>query len=236
MGEVERIDQREGTLVSFNLFGMSIIYVPMEGSLCAIKECILKRKGKEGEKPLGDFVSSEGSVSTHDTVDLPVPKVVSSGDVSANDLVRIRRICQAVSGLAGKERNANLKEFMGENVPSIPLFDYLSRLVKYVNVYNKGVVYELDGAKVSLGLVYLHIALCYLDRIPNALMGINVYNVHRVFAVLIFIAHKYCAEEKHKFSVHKIVDITGIPQESLIAMETKMVVDILKFDLYIVKE
>merc|ERR1711916_355499 len=111
-----------------------------------------------------------------------------------------------------------------------------SRLVKYVNVYNKGVVYELDGAKVSLGLVYLHIALCYLDRVPNALSGINVYNVHRIFAVLIFLAHKYCAEEKHKFDVNRIVDITRIPRASLIEMETRMVVNVLKFDLYIVKE
>ena len=117
------------------------------------------------------------------------------------------------------ENNANDKQndiFSGVRIPSISIFDFLMRIIKYTN---------LEKSTLIIGLIYL-------DRFTEN-YKLNKWNLHRLLFTSLVIAIKY--NEDDSFENNYYSKVCGISHQELYTLEVAFV-DEVDFDLFVTNE
>ena len=98
--------------------------------------------------------------------------------------------------------------------PSIPLFVYLQRILKYVKI-------ELST---------LIIAMIYIDRICREKVFLNEFNIHRIMIIAIYIAYIY--NEDKKYDNNYLSLVSGMSKDEIITLEEDFL-ELIEFKLFV---
>ena len=98
--------------------------------------------------------------------------------------------------------------------PPITLFDYLRRIIKYLN----------------LEISTLIISMIYIDRICKEKVFINEYNIHRIMLISIYIAYTYNEDCIHDNNYLALV--SGISKKEMVLLENEFL-ELIDFRLFV---
>ena len=98
--------------------------------------------------------------------------------------------------------------------PSISLFDYLQRIIKYVKI-------ELST---------LIIAMIYIDRICREKVFLNEFNIHRIMLISIYMAYIY--NEDCVFDNKYLALVSGLSKAEMMTLQEDFL-DLVEFNLYV---
>ena len=98
--------------------------------------------------------------------------------------------------------------------PSISLFDYLQRIIKYVKI-------ELST---------LIIAMIYIDRICRDKVFLNEFNIHRIMLISIYMAYIY--NEDCVFDNKYLALVSGLSKAEMMTLQEDFL-DLVEFNLYV---
>ena len=98
--------------------------------------------------------------------------------------------------------------------PPISLFDYLRRIIKYLN----------------LEISTLIISMIYIDRICKEKVFINEYNIHRIMLISIYIAYTYNEDCIHDNNYLALV--SGISKKEMVLLENEFL-ELIDFRLFV---
>ena len=98
--------------------------------------------------------------------------------------------------------------------PSISLFDYLQRIIKYVKI-------ELST---------LIIAMIYIDRICQDKVFLNEFNIHRIMLIAIYMAYIY--NEDCVFDNKYLALVSGLSKAEMMTLQEDFL-DLVEFNLYV---
>ena len=98
--------------------------------------------------------------------------------------------------------------------PSISLFDFLQRILKYIRI----------------GFSTLIIAMIYIDRICKEKVFLNEYNIHRIMLIAIYIAYIY--NEDRVFDNNYLALVSGLSKEEMLTLEEDFL-DLIEFNLFV---
>jgi len=98
--------------------------------------------------------------------------------------------------------------------PSISLFDYLQRIIKYVRI-------ELST---------LIIAMIYIDRICREKVFLNEFNIHRIMLISIYMAYIY--NEDCVFDNKYLALVSGLSKAEMMTLQEDFL-DLVEFNLYV---
>ena len=101
--------------------------------------------------------------------------------------------------------------------PPITLFDYLRRIIKYLN----------------LEISTLIISMIYIDRICKEKVFINEYNIHRIMLISIYIAYTYNEDCIHDNNYLALV--SGISKKEMVLLENEFL-ELIDFRLFVSNE
>ena len=101
--------------------------------------------------------------------------------------------------------------------PPISLFDYLRRIIKYLN----------------LEISTLIISMIYIDRICKEKVFINEYNIHRIMLISIYIAYTYNEDCIHDNNYLALV--SGISKKEMVLLENEFL-ELIDFRLFVSNE
>lgn len=121
--------------------------------------------------------------------------------------------------------NKSKSVFDGPSIPSIPVSDYLARMVKYIDAWKCG-----EDARVGRGIRALIVSLVYLDRMSQrkSEFRITSYNVHRVLMIAMLVSTKFFEDIPFQNSYWSRV--AGVSLEELNKLEASFCATI-DFDL-----
>ena len=98
--------------------------------------------------------------------------------------------------------------------PSISLFDYLQRIIKYLKI-------ELST---------LIIAMIYIDRICQDKVFLNEFNIHRIMLIAIYMAYIY--NEDCVFDNKYLALVSGLSKAEMMTLQEDFL-DLVEFNLYV---
>ena len=101
--------------------------------------------------------------------------------------------------------------------PSIPLFVYLQRILKYVKI-------ELST---------LIIAMIYIDRICREKVFLNEFNIHRIMLISIYMAYIY--NEDCVYDNKYLALVSGLSKAEMMTLEEDFL-DLIEFNLFVSEE
>ena len=101
--------------------------------------------------------------------------------------------------------------------PSIPLFVYLQRILKYVKI-------ELST---------LIIAMIYIDRICLEKVFLNEFNIHRIMLISIYMAYIY--NEDCVYDNKYLALVSGLSKAEMMTLEEDFL-DLIEFNLFVSEE
>ena len=104
--------------------------------------------------------------------------------------------------------------FTFKMLPSLSLFDYLQRILKYVKI-------ELST---------LIIAMIYIDRICREKVFLNEYNIHRVMLISIYMAYIY--NEDKVFDNKYLALVSGLSKAEMMTLQEDFL-DLIEFNLFV---
>ena len=104
--------------------------------------------------------------------------------------------------------------FTFKMLPSLSLFDYLQRILKYVKI-------ELST---------LIIAMIYIDRICREKVFLNEYNIHRVMLISIYMAYIY--NEDKVFDNKYLALVSGLSKSDMMTLQEDFL-DLIEFNLFV---
>ena len=114
-----------------------------------------------------------------------------------------------------KKLNSNQDgHFTFKVYPSISLFDYLQRIIKYVRI-------ELST---------LIIAMIYIDRICREKVFLNEFNIHRIMLISIYMAYIY--NEDCVFDNKYLALVSGLSKAEMMTLQEDFL-DLVEFNLYV---
>ena len=98
--------------------------------------------------------------------------------------------------------------------PSISLFDFLQRILKYIRIEFSTLI----------------IAMIYIDRICKEKVFLNDYNIHRIMLIAIYIAYIY--NEDRVFDNNYLALVSGLSKEEMLTLEEDCL-DLIEFNLFV---
>ena len=98
--------------------------------------------------------------------------------------------------------------------PSISLFDFLQRILKYIRIEFSTLI----------------IAMIYIDRICKEKVFLNEYNIHRIMLIAIYIAYIY--NEDRVFDNNYLALVSGLSKEEMLTLEEDFL-DLIEFNLFV---
>ena len=104
--------------------------------------------------------------------------------------------------------------FTFKMLPSLSLFDYLQRILKYVKI-------ELST---------LIIAMIYIDRICRENVFLNESNIHRVMLIAIYMAYIY--NEDKVFDNKYLALVSGLSKAEMMTLQEDFL-DLIEFNLFV---
>ena len=107
--------------------------------------------------------------------------------------------------------------FTFKKLPSLSLFDYLQRILKYVKI-------ELST---------LIIAMIYIDRICREKVFLNEFNIHRVMLISIYMAYIY--NEDKVFDNKYLALVSGLSMAEMMTLQEDFL-DLIEFNLFVSDE
>ena len=121
-----------------------------------------------------------------------------------------------------KDYNKNLSlnqdgHFTFKMKPSISLFEYLQRILKYVRI-------ELST---------LIIAMIYIDRICREKVFLNEFNIHRVMLIAIYMAYIY--NEDNVYDNKYLALVSGLSKAEMMTLQEDFL-DLIEFNLFVSDE
>ena len=121
-----------------------------------------------------------------------------------------------------KDYNKNLSlnqdgHFTFKVKPSISLFEYLQRILKYVKI-------ELST---------LIIAMIYIDRICREKVFLNEFNIHRVMLIAIYMAYIY--NEDNVYDNKYLALVSGLSKAEMMTLQEDFL-DLIEFNLFVSDE
>ena len=101
--------------------------------------------------------------------------------------------------------------------PSIPLFVYLQRILKYVKIEFSTLI----------------IAMIYIDRICREKVFLNEFNIHRIMLISIYMAYMY--NEDCVFDNKYLALVSGLSKAEMMTLEEDFL-DLIEFNLFVSDE
>ena len=101
--------------------------------------------------------------------------------------------------------------------PSISLFEYLQRILKYIKI-------ELST---------LIIAMIYIDRICREKVFLNEFNIHRVMLISIYMAYIY--NEDSIYDNKYLALVSGLSKVEMMTLQEDFL-DLIEFNLFVSDE
>ena len=101
--------------------------------------------------------------------------------------------------------------------PSISLFEYLQRILKYIKI-------ELST---------LIIAMIYIDRICKEKVFLNEYNIHRIMLISIYMAYIY--NEDCVYDNTYLALVSGLSKADMMTLQEDFL-DLIEFNLFVSEE
>ena len=101
--------------------------------------------------------------------------------------------------------------------PSIPLFVYLERILKYVKIEFSTLI----------------IAMIYIDRICREKVFLNEFNIHRIMLISIYMAYIY--NEDCVFDNKYLALVSGLSKAEMMTLEEDFL-DLIEFNLFVSDE
>ena len=101
--------------------------------------------------------------------------------------------------------------------PSIPLFVYLQRILKYVRIEFSTLI----------------IAMIYIDRICKEKVFLNEFNIHRIMLISIYMAYIY--NEDCVFDNKYLALVSGLSKAEMMTLQEDFL-DLIGFNLYVSDE
>ena len=98
--------------------------------------------------------------------------------------------------------------------PSISLFDFLQRILKYIKIEFSTLI----------------IAMIYIDRICKEKVFLNEYNIHRIMLIAIYMAYIY--NEDRVFDNNYLALVSGLKKEEMVTLEEDFL-DLIEFNLFV---
>ena len=146
--------------------------------------------------------------------------------LSAQGVAVVRSIAAELSERVSRETRLNEEdEFSSGGVPHVPLFDYLCRLARYVNIWSG----HAGGAE-SPGVRAALTALVYLERLGEHRFVVNAGNVHRLLMVAFLLSLKFCEDSFLPMSYW--AKVGGVPCQELTRLEVRFCA-LVRFDLFL---
>ena len=107
--------------------------------------------------------------------------------------------------------------FTFKMTPSIPLFVYLQRILKYVKIEFSTLI----------------IAMIYIDRICREKVFLNEFNIHRVMLISIYMAYIY--NEDKVFDNKYLALVSGLSMAEMMTLQEDFL-DLIEFNLFVSDE
>jgi len=101
--------------------------------------------------------------------------------------------------------------------PSISLFDYLQRIIKYVKIEFSTLI----------------VAMIYIDRICREKVFLNEFNIHRIMLISIYMAYIY--NEDCVFDNKYLALVSGLSKAEMMTLQEDFL-DLIEFNLYVSDE
>ena len=101
--------------------------------------------------------------------------------------------------------------------PSIPLFVYLQRILKYVKIEFSTLI----------------IAMIYIDRICKEKVFLNEFNIHRIMLISIYMAYIY--NEDCVFNNEYLALVSGLSKAEMMTLQEDFL-DLIEFNLFVSDE
>ena len=98
--------------------------------------------------------------------------------------------------------------------PSISLFDFLQRILKYIKIEFSTLI----------------IAMIYIDRICKEKVFLNEYNIHRIMLIAIYMAYIY--NEDRVFDNNYLALVSGLKKEEMVTLEEDFL-ELIEFKLFV---
>jgi hypothetical protein len=163
----------------------------------------------DSEKSTSDLEISEEeiyqkTISLNDNRKNMINKFISS---SLEKLLKLEKKNNYIS-------KKKLEIFNNHKIPNISLFDYLNRIIKYMNCEESTLI----------------LSLIYLDRLSLSNIYFSIYNIHRLLFTSILLAIKYNEDKIYKNDYYS--KIAGVTLSEINLMEYNFAI-LLKFNFYV---
>ena len=165
----------------------------------------------DSEKSTSDLEISEEEISK---------KIISSNDNRKKMISISKFIASSLEKLLKMEKKdksiskKRLEIFTKERIPEISLFDYLNRIIKYMNCEESTLI----------------LSLIYLDRLSLRNIFFSKYNIHRLLFTSILLAIKNNEDKIYKNDYYS--ETAGLSLSEINLMEYNFAI-LLKFNFYV---
>mmetsp|Transcript_19574 Transcript_19574/g.36168 ORF Transcript_19574/g.36168 Transcript_19574/m.36168 type:complete len:218 (-) Transcript_19574:272-925(-) len=172
-----------------------------------------KRKGDDGVR-VSELKSTRG------------PALKECNALNSSGVAIIRQIAEEVSARIKDETGVNEQDmFTKDTAPPVAIFDYFSRLARYINVWRGH-----SGGAESAGVRAAVMAMVYLDRLMNTGYTVNSMNVHRLAMVGFLLATKMT--EDTPIGNQFWAKVGGVPNKEVNLLEREFC-RLINFELHI---
>ena len=157
---------------------------------------------------------SKDSKNKNESTPTPILNVFSPPEIFAKILLHILSENKKSKDYYKKLNLNQDGHFTFKVYPSISLFDYLQRIIKYVKI-------ELST---------LIIAMIYIDRICREKVFLNEFNIHRIMLISIYMAYIY--NEDCVFDNKYLALVSGLSKAEMMTLQEDFL-DLVGFNLYV---
>ena len=163
----------------------------------------------DSEKSTSDLEISEEEICQ---------KIISSNDNRKKMIIKfISSSLEKILKMEKKNKYISRKKleiFNNKRIPDISLFNYLNRIIKYMNCEESTLI----------------LSLIYLDRLSLSNIYFSIYNIHRLLFTSILLAIKYNEDKIYKNDYYS--KIAGVTLSEINLMEYNFAI-LLKFNFYV---
>ena len=157
---------------------------------------------------------SKASKTKNGQIPTTISKALSPQEIFAKILLHILSENKKSNDYYKKLSSNQDGHFTFKVYPSISLFDYLQRIIKYVKI-------ELST---------LIIAMIYIDRICQDKVFLNEFNIHRIMLISIYMAYIY--NEDCIFDNKYLALVSGLSKAEMMTLQEDFL-DLVEFNLYV---
>ena len=157
---------------------------------------------------------SKATKNKNDHTSIPVSNAIPAPVIFVQILLHILSENKKSNDYYKKLSSNQDGHFTFKVYPSISLFDYLQRIIKYVRI-------ELST---------LIIAMIYIDRICREKVFLNEFNIHRIMLISIYMAYIY--NEDCIFDNKYLALVSGLSKAEMMTLQEDFL-DLVEFNLYV---